>query len=81
MLINGTVLYLIHHVELPFEFNEFFARVWLCVDDALLVLFKCVYNLEEVSTSEEELKVFLATLLYIILYELLNKASEYIMDV
>ena len=81
MLINGTVLYLIHHVELSFEFDEFFARLRLCIDDALLVLFKCVYNLEEVSTSQEELKVFLAALLYIVLYEMLNKASEYIMDV
>ena len=66
MLINGTVLYLIHHVELSFEFDKLFARLRLCIDDALLILFKCVYNLEEISTSEEELKVFLAALLYII---------------
>ena len=64
MLIDGTVLYLIHHVELSFKVNEFFARLRLCVDDALLVLLKCVYNLEEISTSKEELKVFLAALLY-----------------
>ena len=64
MLINGAVLHLVHHVELSFEFNEFFARLRLCVDDALLVLLKCVNNLEEISTSKEELKVFLAALLY-----------------
>ena len=64
MLINGAVLHLVHHVELSFEFNEFFARLRLCVDDALLVLLKCVNNLEEISTSKEKLKVFLAALFY-----------------
>ena len=64
MLVNGTVLYFIHHVELSFKVNEIFASLRLCVDDALLVLLQCVYNLEEVPLSEEELKVSLAALLY-----------------
>ena len=51
MLINRAVLHLIHHVELSFKFDEIFARLGLCVDDAFLVLLKCVYNLEEITTS------------------------------
>ena len=64
VLINRAVLHLIHHVELSFKFDEFFSRLRLCVDNAFLVLLKCVYNFEEISTSKEKLKVFLAALFY-----------------
>ena len=64
MLIDGTVLHLIHLVELSFEVDEIFARLRLRVDDALLVLLKCVDNLEEISLSQEKLKVSLIALLY-----------------
>ena len=64
MLINGTILHLIHLVELSFEVDEILARLRLGVDDALLVLLKCVDNLEEVSLSQEKFKVSLIALLY-----------------
>ena len=64
MLINGTILHLIHLVELSFEVDEILARLRLGVDNALLVLLKCVNNLEEVSLSQEKFKVSLIALLY-----------------
>ena len=58
MLINRSILDLIHLVKLAFEKDKLLSCVRLGVDDALLVLLESVHDLKEVTLGQEEFKVF-----------------------
>ena len=65
MLFDGTVLNLVHLVELALEHNELLSLLRLGVDDALLVLLESVDNLEEVALLKKEAEVLRFSLFYI----------------
>ena len=64
MLIDWSVLDLVHLIELTFEKNEFFTTLRFGVHDTLLILLESVDNLHEVTLVHKELKVFGITFLY-----------------
>ena len=66
MLINRSVLDLVHLVELSLEEDELLARVRFGVDHSLLVLLEGVDNLEEVALAHKELEVLGVSALCII---------------
>ena len=57
MLVNGSILDLIHLVKLALEEDKLLSSFRLGVDDALLVLLEGVDDLHEVTLGHEELKV------------------------
>ena len=64
VLINRSVLDLVHLVELTLEKNELLARLRLGVDNTLLILLKSIDDLHEVTLSHKELEVLRITLFY-----------------
>lgn len=63
VLIDRSVLHLVHLVKLALEEDELFARLRLAVDDACLVLLEGVDDFHEVALGHEESVVFGITLL------------------
>ena len=64
MLIDWSVLDLVHLIELTFEKNKFFTTLRFGVHDTLLILLESVNNLHEVTLVQKELEVFGITFLY-----------------
>ena len=57
VLVNGSILDLVHLVKLALEEDKLLSRFGLGVDDALLVFLESVDDLHEVALGHEELKV------------------------
>jgi len=64
VLIDRSVLDLIHLVELALEEDELLARLRLGVDDTLLVLLKSIDDFHEVALGHEEFEVLGLALFY-----------------
>lgn len=64
MLVDATVLYLVHGVELSLEQNKLASSWGILVEQALLEFLKSVNNLEEVAVVEEEAVILEGSLLY-----------------
>ena len=65
VLINGSILDLVHLVKLAFKEDKLFSSFGLGVDDALLVLLESVDDLHEIALLEEEAEVLRFSLFYI----------------
>ena len=79
VLVNWSTLDLVHLVKLALEEDEFLSLLRLSVHHTLLILLKCINNLQEVALAHEELKVLCITPLCKIENELL--ASQFTIHV
>lgn len=64
MLVDATVLDLVHSVELSLKQDELTSPWGVLVEEALLELLKSINNLEEVAVVEEETVILEGSLLY-----------------
>lgn len=64
MLIDTTILDLIHGIELSLEENEITSSWGVLVKETFLKLLQSVNNLEEVAIAQEELEILERSLLY-----------------
>lgn len=59
VLVNGTVLDLVHFIEFGLESDKIFALLRFKINKFILKLFKRVSHLEEVVLGQEEIKILL----------------------